>query len=182
MIKKITFIILFLNILTLNLLAVSDKDMKIYENNFNKDELLKVKEINNSYYIISSKIDFEEKDNIQQLTLISKAVLFQYLKKKDKKLKSLILKNFQTSFSWKKDKKEYLFSFIKKDNVQLIYIENKKKENKSILYKEIKKLEKIKNKNLLIHKELKSLYFQIADMNNYNIQVDKIMEIKFNEF
>ena len=182
MFKKITFIILFFNILTLNLLAFSQKDVDIYENNFSQNKLLEVKEINDSYYIISSRLIFDEKSNVPKLTLISKAILFQYLKKKDKKTESVILKEFQTSFSWKKNKKEYLFSFIKKDNVTLIYTKNKKKENKSILYEEIERLEEIENKNILIYEELKSLYLQIADIKNYNIQIDKIMEIKFNEF
>jgi hypothetical protein len=177
---KIVFLSLFV---VLNLFGYSQKDLvKIYEINFKENELLKVKEIDNHYFIVSSTFLFDNKKNINKLSLLSKAILFQYLKKQDKKIQSLELQKFQTAFSWKKNQKEYLFSFIPKSLVRPIYIKSKNMQTEDIIYKEIKNLEKIKKKNIVIHEQLKSLYFQISDIKNYNIQAEKIMEMKFNDF
>jgi hypothetical protein len=175
-------VLLFIFCLT-HLFAYSQKELiSIYETNFNQEKLLQVKEIDNHYFIVSSTFIFDNKKNINKLSLISKAILFQYLKKQDKKIQSLELQKFQTAFSWKKNQKEYLFSFIPKSLVRPIYIKSKNMQTEDIIYKEIKNLEKIKKKNIVIHEQLKSLYFQISDIKNYNIQAEKIMEMKFNDF
>jgi hypothetical protein len=165
-----------------HVISYSQKELiNVYEKSFNPDKLLQVKEIDNHYFIVSSVFMFDKTKNTSKLSLLSKAILFQYLKKRDKKITSLELKNFKNAFSWKKNKKEYLFSFISKSSVKYIYTKAKNTKSNDIIYKEIK-LESIDKKSIMIHEQLKSLYFQISDMKHYNIQIDKIMEAKFHDF
>ena len=170
--------ILFFLLTLLSLFAFSQRDLiSIYENNFSTDELLKVKEINNHYFIVSSTIKFDRRNN-NKLNLISKAILFQYLKNQDIKIKGLELKQFQNALSWEKNHREYLFNFIKKENVNPLYELNISEEN-NIILEEIKLLEELKDKNETIHQQLKSLYFQKADIENYNREMDMIMKLKY---
>jgi hypothetical protein len=176
---KIIFSLLFVFI---NLSAFSTKDLiELYENNFKEDKLLQVKEIDNYYFIVSSSIPFSDRKDTNKLELLSKFLLFKYLKEKDKKIESLELTKFKTALSWQKSSKKYLFSFIKKDNVKSIYLKNKDTTLQLTLDNEIKTLEDFKDKNITIYEQLKELYYQNADMDNYNKQMDSIMKVKFNE-
>lgn len=176
---KIIFSLLFIFI---NLFAFSTKDLiGLYENNFKVDKLLQVKEIDDYYFIVSSTVQFNHRKDTDKLELLSKSLLFKYLKKRDKKIESLELTKLNTALSWQKSSKSYLFSFIKKKNVKSIYIKNTETRLQVTLDNEIKTLEDLKDKNITIYKQLKELYYQNADMDNYNKQMDLIMKVKFNE-
>ena len=176
--KKSIFLI---GILSINLFGFSVQELKeIYYKNFIKSDFLKVKEINNYYFILSSTTIKSDRDEIQKLTLISKYLLFNYLKKRDNNLSSISIKEFQSPLTWKETNKNYLFSFVKKDFITNIYIKSKE-INSTIIDNEIEQLNKIKNKNLDDYQLLKNFYLIKGDMDNYNKTVDNIMELKFNE-
>lgn len=176
---KIIFLLLFIS---LTLFGYTQKDLaSLYESNYTKDEYLKVKIIEDNYFVVSSSIKLGRTSN-RRLTTIAKRLLFKYIKKSDKDINSLELQQFQSGLVWSTEHKNFMLSYIKKENVIKIYTSNNEIQNNTILQDEIKTLENLKDKNIQIHKQLKSLYFQNGDIDNYNKQIEIIMNLKFKGF
>jgi hypothetical protein len=155
--------------------------IQLYKKNFTQKELLKIKQVDGYYIILSSTIDFGQNES-QKLNLIAKRLILRFLKKNDKRINSLIIQNFQNAITWKKTNHIYLLSFVKIDNVISKYETLNDSNQSSILENEVKYLENIKDKTLPIHQQLKSLYFQKGDMENYGKEIDILMEYKFKGF
>ena len=172
-------IVLLFTLLFSVLMALSSIEaIKLYEKNFTKDALLEVKKLDGYYIVLSSTINFGI-DESRKLNLIAKYLILEYLKKNDKKITSLTLHGFQNAAQWKTEDRLYLLSFVKQEEVKPDYTPTKKIEKESILDEEIALLEQSKNKDEVIHRQLKNLYFQKGNMENYNREVDILMNIKF---
>ncbi len=154
--------------------------VKLYENNFKRDTILEVKELDGYYIILSSTINFGI-DESRKLNLIAKYLILKHLKKNNKKITAITLHGFSNAAQWKNEDRLYLLSFVKQNGVETDYAPVKKRENRSILDDEIALLEQSRNKDEVIHRQLKNLYFQKGDMENYNREVDILMDKKFNE-
>lgn len=115
------------------------------ESNFTKDEYLKVKIIDDSYFIVSSSIKLGRASN-RRLTLIAKRLLFKHIKKSDKDIKQLELKQFQSGLVWSTEYKNFMLSHIKINNVINIYTTNQDIKKNTILKDEIEILENLKDK------------------------------------
>ncbi len=173
-------IVLLFPLLFSALMALSSAEaIKLYEKNFTKDTVLEVKRLDGYYIILSSTIDFGISEN-RKLNLIAKYLILKHLKKSDKKITAITLHGFQNAAQWKDEDRLYLLSFVKQEQVKPDYTPTKKIEKRSILDDEITLLEQSRNKDEIIHQQLKSLYFQKGDMENYNREVDILMNIKFN--
>jgi len=170
------FFLLFSNLIALS----SVEAVKIYEKNFKKDTILEVKELDGYYIVLSSTINFGIDEN-RKLNLIAKHLILKHLKKNDKKITAITLHGFRNAAQWKSEDRLYLLSFVKQEGVGPDYTPVKKREDKSILDDEIILLEQSRNKDEVIHEQLKNLYFQKGDMENYNKEVDILMDKKFNE-
>lgn len=173
-------IVLLFTLLFSVLMALSSIEaIKLYEKNFTKDALLEVKKLDGYYIVLSSTINFGINEN-RKLNLIAKHLILKHLKKSDKKITAITFHGFQNAAQWKTEDRLYLLSFVKKEEVKPDYTPTKKIEKGSILDDEITLLEQSRNKDEVIHKQLKNLYFQKGDMENYNREVDTLMNIKFN--
>lgn len=168
----------FLFFSTLFALSTADA-IKLYEKNFKKDTILKVKEQDGYYIVLSSTINFGMNES-RKLNLIAKQLILRHLQKSDDKITAIILHGFQNAAQWKNEDRLYLLSFVKQDGVEPDYTPTGKIDKRSILDDEIALLEQSRNKDEVIHKQLKNLYFQKGDMENYSREVDILMNIKFN--
>ena len=166
---------------TMSVVSISTQNIiKLYEKNFKKSTVLQVKELNGYYIVLTSTINFGIEET-RKLNLIAKHQIFEYLKKSDKKITSITFNGFQNAVQWKDEDRLYLLSFVKRDKVIPDYTPMKKKEGKSVIDEEIILLKQLRNKDVVIHKQLKNLYFQKGDIVNYNREIDILMYKKFNE-
>lgn len=151
-----------------------------YKKYFDLTKPYQIKEEEGNYYILVSS-PFLDADARRGMILISKAILFKFLKENDKNLTSIDIERFTPEISWENNGRLFLVSIVNKKNIKRYYNEAYPTEYHNAVLSEIKQLVSIPQKNKDIHERLKELYFLIGDFDNYNKEVDIIMDIIFNE-
>ena len=147
---------------------------EIKKQHFMETASFKVKKIqrkNREYYFIRvfEYIDTEIDDLTeikQDLGLTAKGVLFNYLKKKDKNIKSIQLKNFVPATYWTFKNRLFLLSYVATDKVLI----NPKKIKKQLSYSSMNE-SKINNDQK--KSQHKANHEQVVNIDDYTSIIDK---------
>ncbi len=114
------------------------------------------------------------------MALLSKALLFRFVKETNKKVTGLELQHFNIKAMWEESGRLFSVCTIELKDMKKKY-EPAMDNGFSALKDEIAKLEAIEKKTTEIHEQLKELYFITGDLENFDKQTDILMDIKFNE-
>lgn len=139
-----------------------------------------VKEVADMYYILSSS-PFKDAQSRRNLAQLSKAALFKYLNNKDQNITGLQIREFRVKYFYEENGRLFAISTLEKINIIRLFDKNNRDEFTESILAEIAKLEATNQKDQTIHEQLKELYFLIGDIDNFDKQTDRLMELKFND-